>query len=1118
MAGRYKLLFPLDIPRSDKGKKGKKQPEELKPQQENVSAVTEDIGERIVLVPLKDKEVMQSIGLVRQYLRDTGLTANMTKFTSELLKGKMLPYNPYPAYVFWARQLAEKFHVKRESLQVVQRRMAQCQTFNINTGLFAGVKLPDINIWGLEHILLTINPVSVEKYRYAVESSSATKQKISEKCGRDVSTMTTLQGPCMFTGTLADECFELGVHVTVLVKSDDVSRASVSFGKAVLCDLRHINDHADHFFLSLNVPVHKKGIWKIRKWYAEEITPLISSEEPSQAESDLVQAIGSAAVNKQSILLDYLAFFDPEKILQSQQKSLPAVKSYSLMILNSQILANGRHSEPSLLLATESFQEIHEGLFFSQDEAELYTTTFKQYSKFAKTPLAKQVTDVVQKSWQLSIGGKQLESDSIDILHRLFLLERIQSQMKPATTKTEDSLAIQITRLMQGRGIKLERLRPINKVLCTLATMKSHEQSNQVFNEMFYIYSKRLYDFFDENSHELSSTLLAAKYRVINCLEEIQRLAAEDKVNNALPSLRFLSGYLKSLSIALIEDALEFFPMIKRLKIQIDQGINKEFGLDLNVDTRMDMYKHRVDSTHYVDVDKKFLDVSQCALNSRAPQNISTRVSLLQYSVDTRIDQVWKEFLDDILLVRKNLPPNPYPSLVTKLRQSSLKVQLFRETNSVLFGHLSSHKPKLYDNHYQLYTIQGLSAFGSLVALLNLNSAGFRLTQTIASSVAISPTLPGSGTQAIAINSFELRCYIALTKEILLYGSIVPHLTTVSLEEYCFVKGAKGQEHDGIQSLAKIILINIGNMETQGILALEARFSDTSVKLHDNSNSSTRFQNEFASSINAGQAVVLHFLVPIDWRYVHVIKTIHFYYVDQRNDQVNLLTPHNILAPYRQVFFSSNDAGEYSKGISAVANPETTLTETIQAKIQNEMTDAWENKEWSHLATLLLLDSTVGQKEFRLDDERCQATISFCWRLFHSAYGELQCIVSIGKSIIEALKSSTDSTRNVSSITDMLRSSILGFRSKVHLALSRPSTLAVLSIDSYCQNLMQNVAPCNLSTGSVNITNPSTLENALTHVCAVLQAIADAAAMDLLNVSPTVKSDLQTILDKKSNV
>nr|XP_039252364.1 uncharacterized protein LOC120329685 [Styela clava] len=1094
MAGRYKLLNPLDLPKEKKGVKDaasiqlENDDEPASPVQLPVSV--EEIHERPVLTPLKDKEIMQSVGLVRQYLRDTGVNANMNKFTSALLQNNILPYNPYPGYIKRFRKLSEKFHTRRETLQTVQRKIQQCPTFLTGTGILSGVKLPGAKLWGLQHVLSGTNPKILNDYRSIIKSCTVDQTKISGKFGDDVALLPTITGPCIFSGSLHDQCFKLDVSVSVLVTTTDFQVAAKNLGLAILLDLEHISSNTDHLIISLKVPVISDDTFVTKTWSADEIQSVLSSANVS-TKDEFVQAIGVAALKKHDTIVQLLAQTSKDSISKLSGHYIKVEKSYNLMT----VMKSKNSGQMSLFISNAQYQALHEGLFIEKSDAEIYLSAFKKYST-AGSPLSQNVCNAVQKIWQERIAGKQIESNLTEILHHQFLMEHVQNQNKPSSTKNEDSLAIQIYRVLRGFGQKLEYISTLITTLNDIASSKFLYSDVKIFQNVFSQCQSCLNEFFDETAHELSSAEASARLVIRSYLGKIDKLANDQKFNKIKPYLSFMKGYIKAISFCLIEDSLEEFGKIRAAQSQINAVLQVDFGQDLNIDLRSDEFRHKTETTSFTSIDKKILDLS--LTNVASPAQISPHAARMQYCIDVRIDEVWKTFMNNMLIMKNNLPANPYPSLVTLLRQASLKVQLFREDNSVIVRRLLG-KPKSYDDKLKLFSIPGASAYGTYSAVSALNSVGFRQISTMASSVAIIPPQAGKGTPAVAAGAFELKSFTAISNEALLYGSVTPYISTITVNEYCFIKGSPAQKHDGILRFSKVLLINLGNLQTQGILPVRAFFSDVNLKLNDLNAVSSEFHNQFVSTVDTQQPIMIHLLMPLDWRYVLIKKIIHVYFVNEMTDDTTFLTKHDPLAPLCQVFLNGIDAAEYTRRIQI-------FDETNDDLLKSKIMETWNEFDWPSFAQFLLVQGIGTSAGEDLTEEKIEA-IGFGWKLFHSPYGALHYSSAIAKAIREGLKYDIKSD-TASTVKKNLKVMLAGYRNILNTTLTAQSTMSSSALNLYCQDLLQNAAPV----GTVELTQGSNLPRVLDHVASITQAISDSIAMDLVECFLSIRK----IVDSKT--
>lgn len=71
--------------------------------------------------------------------------------------------------------------------------------------------------------------------------------------------------------------------------------------------------------------------------------------------------------------------------------------------------------------------------------------------------------------------------------------------------------------------------------------------------------------------------------------------------------------------------------------------------------------------------------------NSQAPKSVSSTTSFMQYCLDIRMDEVWKEFMELLLLDSDHLPPNPFLHLVTAMRKGNMRWGDFQKNSNKKF-------------------------------------------------------------------------------------------------------------------------------------------------------------------------------------------------------------------------------------------------------------------------------------------------------------------------------------------------------------------------------------------------------------------------------------------------
>ena len=60
-------------------------------------------------------------------------------------------------------------------------------------------------------------------------------------------------------------------------------------------------------------------------------------------------------------------------------------------------------------------------------------------------------------------------------------------------------------------------------------------------------------------------------------------------------------------------------------------------------------------------------------ISSQAPPAVAPQFVMMQYCVDIRLDEMWREFLDFLIIKEDHLPPNPFPYLNAVLRKGNMR-------------------------------------------------------------------------------------------------------------------------------------------------------------------------------------------------------------------------------------------------------------------------------------------------------------------------------------------------------------------------------------------------------------------------------------------------------------
>lgn len=1097
MAKRYKLTNPLQVTRNEPRLEDPVIQAGDNDQED--TAATPVLGSRgtviqelPVFVASKDPDVAQAIALRRQYLRDTGVTGHMNKLTTELIRSNNLPYNPYPGYIKRFLKIAERFHTRGKSLAEVHQHLSGSPTNVTKSGILTSFKLAKWDLWGLQHILMMLNPKMLSLVGSVVKSSVIQQSKLSQAI-KNANILTCLKGPCIFLGSFHNVCYNIQIAVDVVVTASDLQDAAYTFAETILSDLTFVAKDTDHQILSISLTVPEGDDFENKTWSAHDLEPILSSDITTPVKGELLKAIAIAAMNKENIAVNMVLNCGKDSLFL-KMKHIGTLKCYRLVAVFNQG-NRGNSGSHNFFCTTAPYQAIHEGVFIEQSEAERYLSTFKNYSGY-KSPLLSNVINAVKKVWEQKIAGRQMESDMMTLSHYSILIELIQNLVKPITSRKEDSLAVEAYRICQGFGMSLERISALITTMSGMLNSELKESGYELLLQVLSQYRDCLEEFFDETSRD--STVVFAKTRLLHLVNEIEVLTANKSVNKMKLVLDFTEAYLKSLSCDLIDQALDGFPTILRTQSQINASFKVEFGRNLQTDVSTEKYRHKSEAEAFGDVERKIVDmlVSSSAL-SVSSSNVQQAVRL-QYLMDARVDEVWDSFLHDLFMSRQNPPPNPYPLLVRRLREASLKVQLYREDNARIIRKFITARPKLFDKNMRLYTISGVSAFGSIAAISNISPTGFKQASTIALNVAVSTLLDASGSHLTGSVGFEFKCISTLSGNSLMLNSFTPYLTTVSTEEHCFIIGPEEQHADGLSALSQILLNYLENLKHKGVTPTRAIFQDIELELGEMDSASIRFLSLVASTLSSQKPFVLQLVVAMDWRLLLVRKTFHIYYVNKMTNKATFLTSHDELLSLKQVFFNSANAIQYAKWVAATPKSRSHLVKHIAEHARK--------LDWINMAQLMVAycfyeegPSTLGPNDTEL--------ALFAWRLFHSPCGSLMYAVAVSEALTDSLLN-PDCLLQGNSRHQLVVSTLFGFRNCINKVLSSKSTMVSNALNPYCQHLLQFSSPCKLDDGTAQI-NKDQLRNTLLHTKGILTAVEDNLALDLLRCTPVIKSLLK---------
>nr|CAB3262982.1 uncharacterized protein LOC100186104 [Phallusia mammillata] len=1134
-AGRYKLLLPCHVIRPEdrvETSSGDRSGPAT-PQQAKTSGPVQPGGARLTLPPITNENVAHEIDIIKQYLKDTGITANMADMTKQLLQLNVLPYNPYPGFVRRFRRLAERFHLRKEPLHAI-RKSIDCVATKLGETVLSSVKTKNgSSFWGLEHIVSHVNPKILEACFEPIQSSTVSNEHVSQETNQQISLLVSLSGPCVFKGSICNNWTQVELKVGVVVTSQDFSVAGKYFSLTLVEDFKHIESSNKHCLLDLIVPVEDEHGWTSRAFGRSDIESIVSDTSP--VEDEIKRLIVHAVMSKKRITLNFLLCQTSKS--SASKTYIPATKTYYLLFLQTPVNSQGNFqaSQPRLVVSTLPFQALHEGVFLDRGQAEQYLATFQKYyspggqpqptagKKRSKIdPMHTEMMGPIIQAWQMKIASLILEHSMFSVVHYLFLLTLAQTRAKSFAKQTEEGLVVQICRLYRGTGAKLKCASFLHPVITQLLTSVD-ENILILADRMIAKYKDLLLEVADPELCARSSETQSLKH-LIECVMPTPENEAHFHSTVLNSKLEELNYVVTCVVLGFSEDAIELSPAIKAAKSQLDSTFPHLVPKFPPMDNPGNV-QYGIKNTAWPQVDKMKINKQVSVATSQAPKAVASHLAMMQYCADIRMDEVWRALYESLLLVQDYLPPNPYPILVSHLRKANMSVQSFFEADATSVKRMVQRKIVALEGSKELMTVTGSNAFALKASLTLLGPLGYRQSFEIASKVVLTPPGEAVSGQPIQVGPMQVASCGGLLPPTIHFGTVSPYLKSVDVDEHCFVRGPSDKTHHAANVLANIVLTHLRDLRSKGILPHQARFGGIVMKLNNlTSSAATRFESEFSAAIDGNHPIHVELYYPLDWRYILIKKRILAYYVTETNERVATLfrLPEGI-EDFRSsiVFLHPADARYCVKQIPIAALPQDVATVRY-----------WRSRDWpalvTHLVTRaqhLLAEGVATKRRTVIGSQAGQSDtnslLAFCWRYHSGIPGQidyLRCLNSAIESVMSFGVEATEEGAQISSAMDqaLVEKMIVQFKWKMNEIISQGSSLAGASFAFLLRSKMDIVAFKDPNSNALFVKFDRESLQILREVNGYLLAIRNATAQDLMLASSTVlqyvKKQMQAVL------
>ncbi|KAK2185352.1 hypothetical protein NP493_239g03014 [Ridgeia piscesae] len=758
------------------------------------------------------------MAMINRYLQTTGIEAAFKEQCHQLLKSPHLPYNPYPSLVRQLRAYVESFtYHSMDDDDILQQLVYQVQ----NTTIPEIVQpITGESVYGTQNSIEMISPSVLEQYRWLLKNVTPPVARLHQMTGYVNQVVTALLAPATLHGTFYPHPASINFRVEFIIIGPDVNQAVAIFLESVTNDILHMDSSGTHIFLGLTVPVkdpHEKEKWQQHIYPVE----MLQNQKPESWE-----AIYDAMVKHQKISAECLF-----RLSEGGDIYRRGQKQYCLNFVE---IDEKTGTEKGFQFFSDfPFATLYEGIFLQRSYAEAYVNTFLKRLNFFEDAgnFEENLTDArhldvnctitfvidFRENCQKMVASFHSPSQIFEIVPYALTLITADRKSYP------DSLTTDLYKMLHSTAADLHHLmqqnRTIQEVIQHLLGVRT--RSSSVVNKLF------------------------KQYR-----NSIVELFSRDEISDDIKSVGQVM--MRGLTVITGGDTVHV-------------PVNVDRTSDLHGMEEFDIWNHG----------NEVLNVQSCMRQVGGPQQIAKESVLLTYVVDTHLDDVWSGFLADLLTEGDSkFPKNPFPRLVSTLRQATLSMELRAKTDDQLQQKILHGKVQVDDPTHYICTIPGHSVYGLSSALSALDVTTFEKLLAIAETFR-----PIDTNRDVDVYKVGMSC--AVSGHCTLYGVVDPYMRQIDLHEHCYITGPTGCVGDAFAVYAHLIyeeLMTVSGNQDNVILGVymgreESLWSIASVKERKRG-----FVAELEHRFMAREPVYWKLFVWNEWRYIPVVKHLRLHY------------------------------------------------------------------------------------------------------------------------------------------------------------------------------------------------------------------------------------------------
>ncbi|XP_074641822.1 uncharacterized protein LOC141899427 isoform X2 [Tubulanus polymorphus] len=1087
----------------------------------------------------------EDLSVFKEYLQQTSVEDVFQEQCHILLTRDTLPYNPYPGFVRRIRQKAEQFHTDDKSVEEIFKLFAQ-------------------------------------KYAALVEDLTPRQSTLQDVPRYSNQVTTALVGQAVFDGTFYDEPSMIAVRTEYLINGDNATVAVELFINSVIADLNFMEQQTDHVLLGVSLPVFRKkddevftyDFWTMDmvhtnqnsfwQFLSDTVTSnkhfsaeLILKVDPSVEKYSRLQKqytfnfVQTSTLEQKREILTTFAELPMSTLFDGYFMKKPFAQAYVGTFLPRQQLAEGVGDidEPSqsFHVATHPNFQVKRGpnigakirekfgfAKFNREKVDIdgfrYRDTDGRYG-----PYAWQITAPIKSHWQKKIALNHEFAEIFDSAYGILLMVLLDRD------KFDPQILVHLYRLFHSTAAKLMRCMEQNKIIREMILNFQGEEENYLVYQVFMDYKLSLYEMTHTDHHERSSDL-----KIIGKIldERLQRIITNEKgIQGSVPlepdtvlELRFINLYCSAVFMQLIEDVvpeipavMDYIQLMKKTFPEYVQrprtavkGVSSSKDVVLPVRDRAKIkFKHGIEHDPLILQDRYVIDVDDCMERDMAPKSVLHESVLMKYMVDTHLDEVWTQFLVEILS-QTYLTPNPFPALVTVLRQAALRMHLYADSNDQVVKRVQHNTPKLEDGENFIYAVPGCDGHGHISAMCILDTAAFFMLNQLVKPFDNRTFVQRKGRYKIAMT-------LALSSHTPLYGRMDPYLKQVDLHEHCYIKGPHGCAADAVAIYSKIVIDHINDVLKNDDFPVQGFYmgvEETRWCAEDLQNRKRAFQTEFERIVLLKQPLYLKLFVVKEWFYVPIVKKYLFHFTNQDETQKEMFFDNNPVWLYQNIFFKKEKAafhfqqGATPDSCSPYTGPNLRIAfRIIDKKIRSEI----DNKRWIDVHRWLLTKSLMNQNT---------AHIAETWRMLHSVAAQLEYINCLNLSIQELILYGLEERAKLFRRREdeqgdphflgcldliILGKMVQGYRSKLEQVLKTQACMAPKTFPEMVETKLKSIVEWHIGSRNLYVKIEPASVQKLEQVRQMCAALQDILSHDVHLISPEAKAAVKSIRAEAKN-